>query len=146
MLLFRMSKLKEAPLSYRLSLFEKFGDRTRKEEISSSANAIAGNTVASDMHCKLVNHVFKVAFSKLGPGRQQQYISPLMETHALSKYVLKYMNGQGDNFYLHYPDCVSIFHCDYNDFKAYQALPGEFKMSSIIPGSHKKSQLVYAED
>lgn len=139
MLLYRMSKLKDAPLPHRLSLFEKFGDGTRKEEISSSA--MAGTTVASAMHCKLVNHVFKVAFRKSGPGRQQQHTP--VETHALSKYVLEYMNGRGGDFYPHDPDTTSIFYCDYDDFKAYQALPDKFKMSSIIPGSHNMEDLPF---
>nr|BDT63489.1 MAG: wsv011-like protein [Sesarmops intermedium nimavirus]GBG35576.1 wsv011-like protein [Sesarmops intermedium nimavirus] len=142
MLLYRMSKLKEAPLPHRLSLFENFGDETRKEEICSSASAVAGTTVASDMHCKLVNHVFKVAFRKSGPGRQQQQQQHMVETHALSKYVLEYMNGR-DDFYPYNPDSASIFYCDYNDFKAYQALPDKFKMSSIIPGSHNMEDLPF---
>ena len=137
MLLYRMSKLKEAPLPHQLSLFEKFGHETKKEKTSSSASGVAGTTVASDMHCKLVNHVFKVAFRKSGPGwqqRRQQHMSPPVETHALSKYLLEYDFD---------PESASIFYCDYNDFKAYQALPNKFKMSSIIPGSHNMEDLPF---
>ena len=139
MLLYRMSKLKQAPLPHQLSLFEKFGDGTRNEETSSSASAVAGTTIASDMHCKLVNHVFKVAFRNSGPGRRHLQQS-LVETHALSKYVVEKLNGRDD---LHDPDRASIFYCDYNDFEAYQALPDKFKMSSIVPGSHNMEDLPF---
>ena len=141
--LHRTARLKEAPCPHRLSLFERFGGGTRVEK-TSNISVAAGTTNASDMHCKLVNHVFKVAFRKWGPRLNHDHLqlASLVESHALTNYVLSYMSG-GKNHISNDADSTSIFYCDYYDFLAYQALPERFKRSSIVPGSYNMEGLPF---
>nr|BDT62715.1 MAG: wsv011-like protein [Metapenaeus ensis nimavirus]GBG35496.1 wsv011-like protein [Metapenaeus ensis nimavirus] len=138
----RIAQLKEAPLPHRLTLFEIYGGGAKEEGISNMS--IAGSTNASDTHCKLVNHIFKVAFRKWGPGPSP--ISPatphlftVAETHALTRYILREM---GD--YSSYdPVVVSTYYCDYYDYIAYTRLPEHLRRSSIVPGSYDMKDLPF---
>lgn len=132
----RRDRLMTAPLPHRYSLFEKFGG------CSETASA-AGTTNASDMHGKLVNHVFKVAFRKTGPrgtaAAQSRSLQALQETHAVSRHILEHFNGSLSQNQQN----TSVFYCDYYDYEAYQLLPERMKRSSVVPGSYNMHDLPF---
>nr|BDT62985.1 MAG: wsv011-like protein [Trachysalambria curvirostris nimavirus] len=137
----RMAQLREAPLPHRLTLFERFGGGAKEEGLS--CMSAAGTTNASDTHCTLVNHLFKVAFRKSGPNASSigPSLGSLPETHALTRYIIRGMYGEDVS--THRPEYVSIFYCDCYDYIAYNKLPEQFRRSSIIPGSYRMEDLPF---
>nr|BDU62166.1 wsv011-like protein [Chionoecetes opilio bacilliform virus]GAV93153.1 envelope protein [Chionoecetes opilio bacilliform virus] len=133
----RRARLMDAPLPHRYGLFEKFGG-VRHETDSTNA---AGTTNAADMHTKLVNHVLKVAFRTSGPRNNDNEVTHLQETHALSRFIIDFFYG---SVYTAQRSLnTSVLYCDRCDYEAYQKLPEEYKRSSIIPGSYNMRDLPF---
>ncbi|AAK77705.1 ORF36 [White spot syndrome virus] len=141
--LHRLNKLKEAPLPHHPSLFDNFsGGKT--------SAVSAGTVIASDMHFKLVEHIFKVSFRKWGPcgdktesGEEEDEEEEEEEKkHSISRFVLQFMNGHNGQHY-HRPESASVYFCDYYDYLAYRNLPNEYKLSSMHPGTFNMEDLPF---
>nr|BDT63523.1 MAG: wsv011-like protein [Pasiphaea japonica whispovirus] len=136
-ILFRKAKLMQAPLPHRPSLFNNFGSGKNSE-------TTAGTTSAAEMHYMLIEHIFKVAFKKWGPERNEEHRQQLTskakedDHHPISKYILRYFEKSTINNIN-----ASIFYCDYYDYLAYKMMPDTHKPSSILPGSFDMEDLPF---
>ena len=116
-----------------------------------TASSVTGpHLSASTMHSCLVEHLFKVAYKRFGPCRDEHHRLQLLDDHKqkesnplytdhVSRYIVENSPALSPCVYR----TASVFFCDIQDYEAYSMLDVKYKSSPVLPESNKMKDLPF---